>query len=464
VSRNLGVASRSRSPWGGRTLGVGVLLALSMVVGYLELFRTLDWGYGIWRALLVVCLAAAAYAVLTRTRGQPRPAERPMLLVPTAALALAVNLVAGVQAIRSTLATGEIEMDQGQNSFRAVEYLRKGANPYAQTAMLDPVSWAEALPRWQQQPGCLVASAPSNLLASFSRYWANVDPKATASVLPAISAAPECKPLQTQASSLGYKYGPLLLAAYLPFVVGFGKSGIFVAHIVFVLLTVALLVWHGRRRGSPLPVVAGAVFLALAPSHLRHNVLESSASDLGPVLAATAAVIALMRGRDGWAAFLVGLSVAGKTLPGVLYVPLLLACRPRAWLLFFAPIVATFIPFLVWDSGGFINNIVLFNLGRPTDSTALAHFLPPVGTRMIQAAGLATMVLALLRARKRAWLPQEILAYLWAANAAVLAGGTIFHNNYLLWLLPLLGLTYLSVVDPDRATLGRTDAAGLRPT
>jgi hypothetical protein len=432
-------------------LGLGLLVVLALVVGYLELFRELDWGHGIWRATLVVVMAGVAYALLTRPRGLNPPAPRPFLVALAAAAALIVNLVAGVQAISRTLKTGEIEMDQGQNSYRAIGYLRAGANPYGQTAMLDPESWADLAYAVPHVRGCLLAPLPDNLEAALDRYWYTADPRATTTLLPAISQAPECKPFRIQSASLGYKYGPMLLASYLPFVLVFGKSGIFLTHLVLVLLSAGLLLWHGLRQRRPLSVVAGALLLFLAPSHLRHNVFEASASDLGPVLAATFAVMMLARGRDGWAAFFIGLSVASKTLPGVVYVPLLLACRPRTWVAFVAPVVVSFVPFLVWDGTGLVNNIVRFNLGRPTDSTALAHFLPRPGMLFVQAIGLLVLVLALLRARRRGWAPSAILAYLWVANAAALAGGTVFHNNYLLWLLPLLALTCLSFGASDDA-------------
>jgi hypothetical protein len=424
-------------------------VGLLLVVAYLELFRVFDWGHGIVRAILVVGLGAGALVVLARARRGDAPGPGPLLLVPAAVVAFAVNLVAGVQAIAHTAAVHEIEMDQGQNSYRAIQYLRLGANPYARTAMLDPVSYLDLASRLPRQPQCLVRPMPADAMAAASRYWSNVDPAATSAILPVIGDAPGCQSLKVESASLGYKYGPALLAAYAPFVVGFDKPGVFVAHVVFFLLATALLAWFGRTRGSSWAVVAGALLLFLAPSHLRHNVLALSASDLGPTLAAVAAVTFLWRGRDGWAAFFIGLSLACKVLPGLLYVPLLLLCRRRSWAVFLAPIVATFTPFCVWDGQGFANNI-LFNLRRPTDATALAHFLSRPWLVAVQAVGLAAMVFALHRARKQRWTPPAVLAYLWVAHVAVLAGGTVFHNNYLVWLLPLLSLTFVVAAGADR--------------
>ena len=62
------------------------------------------------------------------------------------------------------------------------------------------------------------------------------------------------------------------------------------------------------------------------------------------------------------------------------------------------------------------------------------------------------------RARKSRWAPASVLAYLWAGHVAVLSGGTIFHDNYLLGLLPLNASTFIVVVaspSDDRSPLPR---------
>jgi hypothetical protein len=422
------------------------------VLAYLELFRVLDWGAGIWRALLLVGLVTGPLLLLARTPAAAREPAAPMVLLVAAALALVVNLFAGARAVIHTMDTQEIKMDQGQNTFRALEYLRQGANPYGRTAMLDPVSYLELGKQLGQQPGCLARPMPPDAQISLTRYWARVDARATSAFLPVLHETTACQPLAARTASLGYKYGPALLAGYLPFVLAFGKPGIFVAHIALLLLAVLLFSWFGRARGASCAMIAGALLLLLAPSHLRHNIFKLSASDWGPTLAGAAGVMLLIRGRHGWAALFIGLSVACKILPGLLTVPLLLACRRRTWALFLLPILATHLPFLAWDATGFINNIVLFNWGRPTDSTALAHFLGRPLLVGVQGAGLAAMALALGRARQRQWSARSMLSYLWIAHAAVLLGGAIFHNNYLLWLLPLLALTFLLALESPRSS------------
>jgi hypothetical protein len=324
--------------------------------------------------------------------------------------------------------------------------------------MLDPVSYFELVGQLRRQPDCLAHPMAPEAGASLGRYWGKVDPQATSAFLPTVTQAPSCRDLARLSGSLGYKYGPALLAGYFPFVLVFGKPGIFIAHIALVLLAPLLFAWFGRAQSRPWTMIAGAVFLLLAPSHLRHNVLKQSASDWGPTLAGVAGLLLLLRGRQGWAAFFIGLSVACKILPGLLYLPLLLSCRRRTWVLFLLPIVASFLPFLSSDGQGLVNNIVLFNLDRPTDSTALAHFLWRPHLVVVQIAGLAAMAIALRRAHKRQWSAPSLLVYLWVAHAGALLGGAIFHNNYLLWLLPLLSLTFLLSAQHETAT-GETQTA-----
>jgi hypothetical protein len=427
-----------------------LLCGPGLVVAYLELFRVLNWGAGIWRALLLVGLATGALLLLARAPAGREPAV-PKVLLAAAALALIVDLASGVRAVIHTIEVQEIEMDQGQNTFRALEYLRQGANPYGRTAMLDPVSHNELGQLLSKQPGCLAQPMSPESSAALTRYWARVDAKATAAFLPVLRDTPSCQPFATLAASLGYKYGPALLAGYLPFVFTFGKPGIFVAHLTLLLLAVLLFSWFGRTRGASWAVIAGALVLLLAPSHLRHNILKLSAGDGGPTLAAAAGLMLLLRGRHGWAALFIGLSVACKSLPGLLYAPLLLACPRRTWALFLLPILAAYLPFLAWDTTGFVNNIVLYHEGRLADSTALAYFLGRSWLVAVQVVGLAAMVLALARARKRQWSASSLLSYLWIAHAAILLGAAVFHNNYLLWLLPLLALSFLFALARPRS-------------
>ena len=445
-------------------MSVGVVAG---VVAYLELFRALDYGHGIVRALLLVGLAGAACWLLGRVERGAGLGPSTWMLLPAALVAMLVNLVAGGQAISRTVATHEIQLDQGQNTFRAIQYLRLGANPYGRSALLDPASYSELVTSLQRHPSCLVRPSSSAWRAAFRRYWLEVSRPVPAVVMPAIADNPECQTHQRALASLGYKYGPALLAFYAPFVWGFDKPGIFVAHIVLVLLATWLLAWFGRNGAGfwtgSWPLAAGGALLFLAPSHLRHNVLASSASDLGPTLAAVAAVVCLTRGKDGWAAFLIGVSVACKVLPGLIYVPLLLSCRRRTWAVGLVPVLAAYVPFLAWDAQGFVNNTFLFNLGRPADSTALAFSISGTTRALVQVAGLAAACFSLNRACKQAWTLSAVLSYLWVAHVAVLLSGPIFHNNYLVWLLPLLSLTYVAGNGSTaRAETSASEAATLR--
>lgn len=72
------------------------------------------------------------------------------------------------------------------------------------------------------------------------------------------------------------------------------------------------------------------------------------------------------------------------------------------------------------------------------------------------------MTIALHRAHKQQWSAPSLLTYLWVAHAGALLGGAIFHNNYLIWLLPLLGLTFLFSAERG-ISAGITRTAGPLP-
>jgi hypothetical protein len=215
------------------------------------------------------------------------------------------------------------------------------------------------------------------------------------------------------------------------------------------LLLLVIVLCHCSRhwlRGCWL--LLGIPFAVLfIPPHLRHDVLFFSASDLIPITLAMVAMDLLQHRRFEWDAFVLGLSAVAKLLPAVVFVPLLLAggsLRPVT--VFLAVILLCFLPFALWDATGVWNNIVLFNLVRPTDSTSLMHYLAPgVGFLVIFVA--ASLLLGLLVfLRRRHWPLLGQWHYLVAALILTCLCGKVFHNNYLVWLLPVLGTYALALI------------------
>jgi hypothetical protein len=95
------------------------------------------------------------------------------------------------------------------------------------------------------------------------------------------------------------------------------------------------------------------------------------------------------------------------------------------------------VPFALWAPAAFLDNIVLFNLVRPADSTSWLFAFP--GMRPVAAAAMAALYLAALAA---AWLhPLATLAGRSGLAVALILASLIaapaVHHNYQLWWLPL---------------------------
>lgn len=421
------------------------LIAFLCAGGVLQLFKTYDWNRGVARALLLVVLGAIVLALrrvgpLSFTR--PEPWGR--AFAAAALAALLGNLYQGARTIQHSAATGEIELDQGQNSFRAVRFLLAGINPYGRRTMLDPSEYFVQTGRWAARVDCVRYSRPAMLQAQRS-FWDTGAPEGMEGLYPAIAPGAACAPVRQGFDTLGFKYGPVTVLGYLPFVGLFGEAGIYVDHLLAFLALLGVLgflAW--RTGGGNLFLAALPALLVLVPSHYRHNVLVLSASDLTPVLLGLTFLALARAGRPHAAAVALALSIGAKILPGLLFAPLLLKAPRSSWATFAAALLAVFVPFAAWDAQGLWNNIFLYNLGRSTDSTALAHFLPSGVALLMTLAVVALLAVLVVRVHRAGWPELGTLRYLAWAHIGVLVTGKIFHNNYLLWLIPILGLAMLA--------------------
>ncbi len=445
----------SRVDWGVTAIVAGACVLLG-------LFFVLDWGRGPARALLLVLLAALAWRAACR---EPRPLPtgrtslRQVLLFVVALGGIAFHLDTGVRSIHRATSTRSIELDQGQISYRASRYLiERGVNPYGREIPLDTTELRIGLDE-------LIEPEDANLAVGEidAALESGTDPSAVWELVPRPGDDPgKQEAWQGLSSRLGYKYGPLQLALYTPAVALCGHAGIYVVHQLLYLGIVAAVIAI-LRRWWPDPGVPWAVALIIIhiPPHIAHNTLDLSATDLLPLLCGLLAVLCFLGGRGRLTALFVGASIASKLFPGALYVPLLLAVRPRDWWPLPVVLAASYGPFLAWDAPGLVANLVSFNFVRSTDSTALVHFLRPGTAWLVKGLGIALIGYGLWRAMRAGWTPRATLAYLLVAHgAAFLAAGT-FHNNYLIWVTPLLGL-FLAVALFQPVTSGRTAGCSTR--
>jgi len=158
-----------------------------------------------------------------------------------------------------------------------------------------------------------------------------------------------------------------------------------------------------------------------------------------------------------------GLSVSAKLLPGMLLVPLLIGRPWRASAATGVTVVGLHLPFALWDARGLWMNLVAFNLERPTDSTALSHFLPPSLRPLLLGAFALFALLGALRGVRRRWPLEDALGYAVSVLLVLFMTAKVFHNNYTLWLLPFLGVwmaEWLRGAQPPAG--GQRDAASAR--
>jgi hypothetical protein len=246
---------------------------------------------------------------------------------------------------------------------------------------------------------------------------------------------------------------------------GFGYRTVFQALMAICLAAAALgaLSVGGLRAG---------VLTAVAPLALGSVVL--SRFDLWPAALTVLALAALLRGRRGVSAILLGTAFAAKLWPALL-VPLLFVWLLRragrraaaSWLLLAAATAAAwFLPFVVVSPGGVAHSFHA-QLARPLQIESLGsavliavhhiagtslHVVGSFGSQNVAgpgadaaaiattgAGGLALLALYAAFARGDAAVG-DLLRYCAAAVAIAIAFGKVFSPQFLIWLLPLVPL------------------------
>ena len=339
-------------------------------------------GHGPWTLAGIAALAAVLPALLwlaRKERAPPGDQARRVLL-------WALGVFGAAQLAFAALRTAKLKIiDIGQTTFDAVTALAQGVNPY--TAAIDPMA--------------------GGIAASGGAFH-------------------------------GYKYLPVMLAAYAPLCLALGVRGIVVTNLLLQGATAAALRALAARGGGPVAGLLAAV-LYLSLPFPAFQLFARGVNDLVPVLLVLGALL-LIDGRPFWAGVLVGLSLAAKLMPGAAVLPCLMpapAAR-RRYLRGVAAGLLPVLPFLAAAPVAFVQNIVLFNALRPIDDTSWLFGFS--GAVALLARGAAVLALAALYVAvwKR---PPRLEARIAAALLAILlvfAVGPDMHHNYYLWFIPLL--------------------------
>jgi hypothetical protein len=247
----------------------------------------------------------------------------------------------------------------------------------------------------------------------------------------------------------GYKYLPMMMAAYAPLVSSFGETGLRLMNLILDAGVSATILLSARRIGGP---VAGLLALAawLMLPVLPRDIYKHGVTDLAPVLPLMIA-LAISETRLGRAGLLIGLSVAAKLFPGLLMALCCLRRRHAAYY-FIGGIVGILpaVAFYLWGPADFTRNVFLFILSRPMDETSWMFGAPPIVPMVAKLCYFLFLlgVLVYLVVASPGLVRRCGLIVL-AVIGALLTGPDA-HNNYMIWWAPffciLLGSLVSSII------------------
>lgn len=360
------------------------------------LVQTFNWGHGVEKAMVMMLLLAAAPFVIAAAHKTPTPLPRWLdrAITMTAALFLVLELVYfGKQIIRPHV------IDVALTTLAAGDALLHGGNPYTLPIDTGPESFGFT----------------------------------------------------------GYKYLPMMIAAYLPLGAVLGQRGILLTNLALLLACLWLMKRLGRSTLAP--------FLFLMLPLMPQQIFAKGTTDLVTVLPLLAAFVVFER-NSFLAGVCVGLSIAAKPVPGGLFLPCLIPPTER-WR--YAAGVAVglmpILPFLIVSPSDLLANTVLFNLSRAPDGTSWMFGAPPAAAN----AAHVVMVAMFLYAGTYVWRQAPSLATRCGIGAmltiAAILTGPGAHHNYQLWWLPFYCVVLSRALVPHKlcqeTRLRYTSAVGM---
>jgi len=271
---------------------------------------------------------------------------------------------------------------------------------------------------WVEDVGKMTVAADRAVLHGINPYAAHTDPEHN----------------DVTANNLhGYKYFPLMMAAYAPAValVHNGDQAILLANLIFSLIAAGVLAALAWRWISP-DAALFCMTLFFMSRLISEEELQRGSNDVVPMILVMLGLLVIERRL--LCGFLIGLAISSKLLPGLLWVVICLT--PRDWRRYFAGIALGLIPcllFAAWDPTPFIRNAILFPLTRPREGQSIFYPMPAwVGL----AAEVATCVAWLMFA-VRAWrvdlLPLRRCAFAAALIVLFEFVSPNVHQNYFIW-------------------------------
>ncbi|HJU19554.1 MAG TPA: glycosyltransferase family 87 protein [Stellaceae bacterium] len=238
----------------------------------------------------------------------------------------------------------------------------------------------------------------------------------------------------------GYKYLPLMILTYAPFVATLGKHGILWANILFYSGTLVAVFALARRLSTTW--CGFPVLLFVSSFILSADALAMGTNDIAALLPILGAFL-LWPNRPGLVGLLIGVSLCMKPFPGIVAATLLVPSQRKDRSPYMAGIVIALLPalvFFLWAPRQFTNNIILFNLVRPVDPTTWRYGTPNFLGALAAMTGLGVwMGLTLWCLRVRAELRSRLYAFVIVVICVLLAGPTD-RDNYAMWWAPILAV------------------------
>jgi len=438
----------------------------------LILARYFSWGAGPYRLLSLVLLFAFI-ALATLRRGYLISVwDRGRLHWVLAALCAVLLFLHARYFIHDIRRGGECWTDMGRPSICSGEWLRRGLNPWAECA--PPLRAAEKRTPPTKGEATYVECVKFDRCIDYKggrpyKNWKHHGPGFD--------------------FMDGYKYGPISALAYFPLTHTLRERGVFAVNFAFWWLH-AFLMWglavaaYPSQRAAPWRALLGWLSPLVLPlatllptihiSALGHSyelappeqgtfILEITrrcANDIIPVSLGMAAL--LMAARKYWvlAGVLLGLSLAAKPLPALLWCVLLPGfAGVHARRLVASAVVTTtlcYLPFFVWAPREMIANLISFSWLRPTNASSIRAYIPEsLGSLIgvLQLLSCAVLTFAFYRSGPRDL--GRLLRTSALSTIAFVAFNKVVHGNYLLWIQPLaaLALAGLPFRAPARASV-----------
>ncbi|MDI9408195.1 MAG: glycosyltransferase 87 family protein [Candidatus Pacebacteria bacterium] len=437
---------------------VQFLVWMALVYCLLLPFLYLDWGRGIARGVILIILITLILGLklFYEIKGfkfiarHPNPVKNHKSII----IIFAIVALGMAGQFAWDLRHNRISLDQGPITANAVRLLQMGKNPYDSNHMVDTTAWLRDLPARQAAGyGPDDSITPENYESALQNFTDGHNATLSQHLLPkGLPPMDWVPPWQgKELAGLGYKYGPMILVSSLPAVAIFGVAGITLLNCVAVLASLMVLWRIARHYCDDSRLVTLAILALALDPFVRMNFIQRSATDIYPILFIALAVLAwLQQGRKRVGLFL-ALALGCKTAPTIVVLPLLLTVGWQGILVFALSTVVIFAPWLWWNGAEFIRNELLWGVLTQADSTAWRFFASPLTGQII------TLFLALAMAviwinflwiqRDRAKQRLSIIPLIILQSLLLVAGGNMFHNNYVPWFslwLPILGLVWLS--------------------